>query len=239
MNPRAFRKVLPSICPIKAVIFDLGHTVLFPDYQLMATTLSQHRLKVDEARLFDEDCRKRLEGNQRAVAGEETDWFWDNYWSDFFEMLGLSELEIGDIMVQMAEANERLELWSHISRETRATLERLKGAGLPLGIVSNSDGRVEAYLKKANILGFFDVVVDSHLVHLRKPMTEIFQLAVSRLGLAAGNCLYVGDVYPIDLVGAWNAGLQAALLTPKRPTDSFTFTWIRSLAEIPKLIEQQ
>ena len=86
--------------------------------------------------------------------------------------------------------------------DTHEALARLRAAGIRLGIVSNSDGRVEQALEAAGLRDYFDVVVDSALVGVEKPDPAIFRAALDALGVAAGEALYVGDLYEVDVLGA-------------------------------------
>ena len=63
---------------------------------------------------------------------------------------------------------------------------------------------------------------------VEKPDPKIFDAGCEALGLPADACLYVGDLYPVDYVGARGAGLEAVLLEKwipraKRPS------WITSV----------
>jgi putative hydrolase of the HAD superfamily len=58
------------------------------------------------------------------------------------------------------------------------------------------------------------VVVDSKLAGFEKPDPRIFLPALTALGVAAADALYVGDLYEVDVVGARRAGMAAVLLDP-------------------------
>jgi putative hydrolase of the HAD superfamily len=57
-------------------------------------------------------------------------------------------------------------------------------------------------------------VLDSALVGVEKPDPAIFRAALTALGVAAEEALYVGDLYEVDVVGARAAGIEAVLLLP-------------------------
>ena len=56
------------------------------------------------------------------------------------------------------------------------------------------------------------MIVDSRVAGVEKPDPRIFHIALEQLDVAPGDALYVGDVYEVDVVGARNAGLAAALV---------------------------
>jgi putative hydrolase of the HAD superfamily len=103
-------------------------------------------------------------------------------------------------------------LWSAVAERSGESLARLRAAGLRLGVVSNSDGRVEQALQAAGLREYFDVVLDSALVGMEKPDPRIFRAALDALGVAPEEALYVGDLYEVDVLGARAAGVQAVLL---------------------------
>jgi haloacid dehalogenase superfamily, subfamily IA, variant 3 with third motif having DD or ED/haloacid dehalogenase superfamily, subfamily IA, variant 1 with third motif having Dx(3-4)D or Dx(3-4)E len=103
-------------------------------------------------------------------------------------------------------------LWSGIAADTHDALARLRAAGLRLGVVSNSDGRVEEALQVSGLRDYFDVVVDSTLAGVEKPDPAIFRAALDVLGVGASEALYVGDLYDVDVIGANAAGIPAVLL---------------------------
>jgi HAD superfamily hydrolase (TIGR01509 family) len=96
-------------------------------------------------------------------------------------------------------------------------LEWLRGR-YRLGIVSNFDytPTVNRILTEAGILGRFETVVVSDTVGWRKPRRDIFEHALAAMGVAAGDCLFVGDRPDIDVVGAKEAGMAAAWLNLDR-----------------------
>ncbi|HKT60325.1 MAG TPA: HAD-IA family hydrolase, partial [Gemmatimonadales bacterium] len=130
-------------------------------------------------------------------------------------------LEAGVPAARLVEVHELLtqvhaeqHLWCDVAADAHEALARLRHAGLKLGIVSNSDGRVEEALVAAGLRPYFDVVVDSTLAGVEKPDPAIFRAALDALGVAAAEALYVGDLYEVDVVGANAAGIPAVLLAP-------------------------
>lgn len=128
-------------------------------------------------------------------------------------------LEAGVPAARMAEVRETLtrlhgerHLWSGVAADTPGALSRLRSAGLRLGVVSNSDGRVEEALEAAGLRRYLDVVVDSTLAGVEKPDPAIFRTALDALGVPASQALYVGDLYDVDVIGANAAGIPAVLL---------------------------
>lgn len=86
-------------------------------------------------------------------------------------------------------------------------VEELRQHGIRVGLLSNSWGN--GYPREL-LDRLFEVVVISGEVGLRKPHREIFDLALERLGLPAGEVAFVDDAVP-NIDGAEAAGLHAVL----------------------------
>jgi putative hydrolase of the HAD superfamily len=83
-----------------------------------------------------------------------------------------------------------------------------------VGCVSNADGTVGRLLAGAGLAGHLEFIVDSGAVGIEKPDPRIFALALERAGVPPADALYVGDLYPVDVVGARRAGIEPVLLDP-------------------------
>jgi putative hydrolase of the HAD superfamily len=63
-------------------------------------------------------------------------------------------------------------------------------------------------------------------------------MGADRLGLLPEQCLYVGDLYAVDVLGARAAGLRPLLLDPfDRHADWEDVDRIRSVVELPAWLE--
>ncbi len=96
--------------------------------------------------------------------------------------------------------------------DARETLQLLLERGHRLGVISNWAPVLDDSLQRAGLRGFFEVVVCSTLVGCRKPAREIFDVAVRRMDVAPGDCVYIGDDYALDVEGAVAAGMEPVLL---------------------------
>jgi putative hydrolase of the HAD superfamily len=90
------------------------------------------------------------------------------------------------------------------------TLAELRRRGLKIGVITNGrqaiqDGKIDAL----GIRALLDAVSISEVEGVRKPDRRIFERTLDRLGLAAADCLFVGDHPQADVAGARAAGLHA------------------------------
>jgi HAD superfamily hydrolase (TIGR01549 family) len=104
--------------------------------------------------------------------------------------------------------------WTYALPWTRAAVEQLYAAGYRMSVVSNSDGNVAHQMADLGLSRYFDEVFDSHLLGVEKPDPRIFQLVLAKLGLHPTDCLFIGDVFMVDVIGANAAGIAAVHLDP-------------------------
>ncbi len=103
------------------------------------------------------------------------------------------------------------------SLELRSCAEKLLrkiAVTCKLGLVSNFTYApvVHDSLKKLGINEFFNAVVVSEEVGWRKPHKRIFEVALERLGITAGEAIYVGDSPLEDIKGASQAGIKTIFI---------------------------
>jgi putative hydrolase of the HAD superfamily len=95
-----------------------------------------------------------------------------------------------------------------------AALKELKKRGYRLGLISNSISSLDIphSLEEFHWQELFEVVILSGMVRYRKPASEPFLEAVTRMGVTPGVCAYVGNHFSKDLVGCKRAGFCAGIL---------------------------
>jgi putative hydrolase of the HAD superfamily len=191
-------------------LFDVGNTLLFLDYARLAegvgSALGLPLTRDGLARHVSAatQAMERAGGTDRtrAVAYLET----------LFLLGGVGRDRLGELHECLSRMHQEQHLWSGVAERSAAALARLRAAGLRLGVVSNSDGRVDEALEAAGLRQYFDVIIDSALAGVEKPDPGIFHAALDALGVSPEEAVYVGDLYDVDVVGARAAGMDAILL---------------------------
>jgi FMN phosphatase YigB (HAD superfamily) len=89
----------------------------------------------------------------------------------------------------------------------RAACRELAAAGLLLAVVSNWDVGLGEHLDRLELGSLVDAIVTSAEAGLPKPASAIFELALAKLGVAAGQAVHVGDAI-LDEEGARAAGMR-------------------------------
>lgn len=221
----------------RGVFFDVGGTLLFPAPEVIGPMVSRFFGKglpyptVLEAIEFGSVAM-----DESLAAGAQEEW-WVMFFGSIVSYLGIPWKEqqpVFDRFLTALRTYHREEnLWSCVLPETREVLEELAGAGLTLGVISNSDGRVRDQLDQAGLTRHFSFILDSHLVGCEKPAPEIFRLALRKSGLRASQVVYLGDLVRIDALGAQGVGMSALILDPLRRRSQWGGATIASLRELP------
>ena len=133
--------------------------------------------------------------------------FWHLFHSHLLEELGVHDDSLRDDLVRATRVSAN---WCEILPGTREKLEQL-GRRYPLAIISNADGKIADVLARCGIADCFLDITDSGLVGYEKPHPAIFEAALRAMDATPAECLYVGDVYCVDYLGATGVGMQAML----------------------------
>jgi HAD superfamily hydrolase (TIGR01549 family) len=232
----------------RAVLFDAGNTLLHVDYGHVAAVLRArgHAVEPGAVQAAEYASKAALD---RALAPDAVPepsvqrLLWrrpdgrPSYFATLIANLGIADEDVLPALAALEADNRARSLWRIVEPGTEEVLVELGRRGLALGVISNSDGRIEADLLEAGLGTHFACVLDSSVVGVEKPDPAIFALALSRLALPAEDAVYVGDVYAIDVLGARRAGIEGVLMDPlgcyEAPPDC---PRIRTLAELLPLL---
>jgi putative hydrolase of the HAD superfamily len=202
--------------PVSFLWFDIGYTLLYmqrePAYQKALRELG-YRFDLDTLRLAFHLADKHFMREFPGVFGNgrysPAPWF-----------LGVLNYRLGVRADLCALASRWHELQGEfqpywVPYETVIpALEELKRRGLRLGVISNWDPSARSLLARHGLERFFEQVVLSSEVGFEKPRPEIFQKALERAGVAAADCLYIGDNYYDDAKGSRQAGMGCLIVNP-------------------------
>ncbi len=125
-----------------------------------------------------------------------------------------------------------------LRRDAKACLGQLDGMGLKLGIVSNHHDSTSLMrsLRQYGIKPWFDPIVVSESVKVRKPNPAIFRLCLSAMKVKPRDALFVGDSTEHDVAGAKATGMSVVLIggtDSDWPKPDFT---VDNLAAVPGLV---
>jgi len=194
---------------VKAIFFDVGNTLLFPNRERIHAPLTKRGILPDADLLRDLECRTKNQFDGMMTTNGSTDHsFWWLFYSQLLSEIGLHDNEIRDQLVASIRNSGN---WDTIRPGTAEQLRDI-GKRYPIAVISNADGRIEDVLRRSGIAHCFRTITDSGLVGYEKPHPEIFRRALKSMNAAPEESLYVGDVYSVDYLGAAGAGMQAVLM---------------------------
>jgi len=117
--------------------------------------------------------------------------------------------------------------------DSKPILEKLSKRRINLGIISNvssHDVAVEI-LRKVELLEYFDAVITSAFVGIRKPDPGIFLYALMQFKLQPREAVIVGDSERHDVWGGIITGMKTVLVSKKPVADSIADHRFLSLDE--------
>lgn len=85
----------------------------------------------------------------------------------------------------------------------------------PMVLVSNFYGNIETVLEDFGIRKYFNAIIESAVLGVRKPDPRIFEHGVKALGLLPEETLVIGDSYKKDILPAETIGCQVIWLKGK------------------------
>ena len=136
-------------------------------------------------------------------------------WHETYRQLGIPESrwdEAGAVWREKyLERSHLVDLFPHVSQ----TLDALAGRGLRLGVVTSADR--QRFLEDLGRLGVadrFEALVAFEDTREKKPHPEGLRLALSRLEVAPGDAVYVGD-RPEDIAMGKRAGTLTAAIASR------------------------
>ena len=243
---------------IAGVLFDLGGTLL--DYEAHAnwqdTLASSYRAVHEELAIAG--YRGEAGAFQRLFSGLE-----DRLWREAelgrekptTETLVQALLGMVDLAPEPTLVDRCVRAYARTFQDgceaypdSQPALAALRSRRLKVGLLSNTilPGRAHTEdLARFGLLRYFDDLVYSSDAGLWKPRPEVFDHALSRLGLRPEQALFVGDKPEYDVLGAHNAGLRAALIDRSSqyrralgPSEGTSPDWhLQDLTELPGIID--
>ena len=194
---------------LKAIFFDVGNTLLFPNRERIHAPLTERGFTPDSEHLRDLERRTKNQFDGMMTNNGNTD---HSFWWMFYSRL-LSEIGLKDdaIRNQLVASIRNSGNWDVIRPGTAEQLREI-GERYQIAVISNADGKIEDVLRRRGIAHCFRTITDSGLVGYEKPHPEIFRHALKSMNAAPEESVYVGDVYSVDYLGATSAGMQAVLM---------------------------
>ena len=224
---------------IKHIFFDLDHTLW--DFETnSAKTFEKifelHKVEVD----FDKfliDYKKinfkywRLFRNN-LVTKEELRY---KRLKDTFDQLNFS---ISDELISSLSEDyiNYLPMFNFLFDGTIEILEYLKPK-YRLHIITNGFSEVQSIkMKNSKLDKYFDIIVTSESVGVKKPNPEIFEYALSQANATIEESVMIGDSWEADIMGAQNVGMKPIFCNFEKNEVDNSILSIQNLIELKKYL---
>ncbi len=204
---------------LDAILFDAGGTLIEavpPRETVFSQVLLRHGKKVETEKIspllaradavFDSEFAKHDGKNEDALWSK-----YDGFILDELEFKGNRRNLSKDLSAAWDEIMPKVESWVSYP-ETESVLEVLKEREFKLGVVSNATDLLRRVFDNLELTKYFDFLVISDEVGVRKPSPKIFRLAMEMAHTSPGRSLYVGDKLATDVAGAKRGGMNAVLV---------------------------
>ena len=246
----------PTTRPFQVVLFDLGSTLInfegkWPDImpqanRQMVETLLDLGYRLDAPR-FCADFELSMQDYYVERDTEFIEYTTEFILHNLLEKNGYRDPPPEHTRLALDSLYKITQTHWKVEADARPTVEALHACGYHMGLISNAADAKDAHilLDKTRLRPFFEVVIISADVGVRKPAPRIFELALKQLGVQPHQTVMVGDTLGADILGARNAGLSSIWITrhadtPDNRAHEDTIqpdAAITNLSELPALLK--
>jgi putative hydrolase of the HAD superfamily len=252
LSPTSAREELRERRP-RVVFFDMVGTLAYPHpsfHGLIARVCQEHGLTITEEQVAQAEpvVWERIAEREGGARGftmhpDRSRAFWVWVYETFLGLVGCGEERAAELAPHIFATFIRSESY-RLYDDSLPTLERVRSAGLTIGVISNWEEWLERLMVDLAIRHHVDVAVVSGLAGYEKPDAEIFQQALAAAGVAPQDAIHVGDSLRDDVEGAEAVGIRGILINrtgalmpsfgpvPDRPAPIV----VSSLLEVPDLL---
>ena len=251
------QKQMRMIAPIRAIVFDVGGTledVHYDDAIRLDAARGLRALMIERdldpgmtASELHDVIRLGLDAYQRLRESANVEIPPERVWIDYvFAGRRLPADRLTEAAEDLMFYYENHAFKRTMKAEAPAAIAALHRAGFRLAIISNVMSRtlMPRNLDAYGLTRYFDPIITSAGMGIRKPHPRIFADTARQMHLAPAVCAYVGDTISRDVAGAQRAGYGMTIqiksfLTSRSDRDSDTErpdAVVQNLNEIGPLI---
>jgi putative hydrolase of the HAD superfamily len=199
---------------IKAVFFDVDFTLIFPGPTFQAE--GYRRACAAQGVVVDPSTFDAATAASSFILDEVEDQIYTHdlfvhYTASIIEHMGgrgEKVIEVARRIYEQWSVNHHFEMYDDVA----PVLTQLSRQGMIVGAISNSHRSLDAFCDHFSLRGLITVSVSSAEHGYMKPHRSIFETALSKAGVSAGESMMVGDSIKHDIEGALAAGMRAVLL---------------------------
>jgi putative hydrolase of the HAD superfamily len=199
---------------IRAVFFDVGNTLIYP-YPSVGEIYSKIALKYGmsiDGISVNESFRRAMVNRSALPLNDrnsEKQWWKELVWETISSLCRPKNFD--SFFNELYGYFIKAEAW-RLYPDVIPSLNRLKGRGTILGIISNWDSRLPPLLDNLELSPYFLVKAVSSIVGSAKPDPYIFRYALKITNVAPEEAIHIGDSVELDFKGARDCGMRPLLL---------------------------
>lgn len=203
---------------VEGVTFDFGQTLAALDEKFLSARLLEKGIEVSQAAL-ERAMPFAWQVYNRAVATPGAH-AWREFMGAVLSKGGVTNSQVAGLVESFWREQPARNLWRRPLAEMMGLVERLRRRGVPLAVISNSEGRLLELISELGWAHYFDAVADSGKLGVEKPSADIFEWTARKLGKRPEALAHVGDSLAADVEGALAAGLSAIWFAPPPEVDA-------------------
>jgi HAD superfamily hydrolase (TIGR01662 family) len=242
---------------IKAIVFDLGYTLIYFDGDFEKIALSSYLVLADEliSAGYDIDRQKFAERFFRLMHR-----YYEQRENDLLELpierlVTRAVAEFSQVMptkAQIVAAMNKMYLYTEeywqLENDTHAALMELRESGYLLGMISNASSAwdVNNLIDRNDLRKYFSTILISAEEGIRKPDRCIFEKAAQKLESDLTEMVMVGDTLNADIYGARQCGMKSVWISRRAEEARYLLevhdefkpdAEIHTLLELPSVLE--
>lgn len=205
--------------PIRGVSFDFGDTIVALDEALLLEKIERAGLTAALARL-EAAVQPARAAYDAAVAAGTANHPWKPFMRALLAHAGAQPAtEIDRVVHELWLDQPKHNLWRKLVHGVPALCRELAAAGVPIGVLTNSEGKARVLVDELGLDDALGLVVDSGVVGVAKPDRRIFEAFATAIDVPLREIVHVGDSLHADVLGARAAGMDAIWFAG-RPEDA-------------------
>ena len=194
--------------PVVAVTWDFGQTLADLDPVFLSQKLSE-RGESASAEALDAAVPGAWSAYNAAVRGGSGGHPWKTFMRALLRGAHVRAAAIEPLTDFLWDDQPARNLWRRPVPGMIELVRALDAAGVPQGIVSNSEGRLVELLTHLGWAPLFRAIADSGKLGVEKPARGIFDWTLERLGVDPALTVHIGDAHAVDVDGAVSIGMRA------------------------------
>jgi len=197
----------------RAVFFDVDFTLIHPGRTFQGPGYADFCIRrgviVDPERFAD--AVRAASSSLHAEGSVYDPAVFIDYTCRIIEAMGGSGPGVVEAARDLYEAWPACEHFT-LYEEVPDVLRELRGDGYTIGLITNTQRSLAEFERHFELDGLFSFAISSFDHGYMKPHPSIFEEALRRAKVAAGEAVMVGDSVPHDITGALRLGMRGVLV---------------------------